>query len=95
MEPVEYWDSLFLDRCDIGRGIVDRREGGDVIKGGSEGWFGFAEGDCDNTTAGGDVAGDEPEDMIVAIERKMPWDIYNFFLVILSAYPGFDIQKNR
>lgn len=37
MEPVENWDNLFFDTCDIGRGIADRREGGDVIKGGSGG----------------------------------------------------------
>ncbi|RYC61920.1 hypothetical protein CHU98_g4311 [Xylaria longipes] len=91
MEPVEYWDSLFLDTCDIGRGIVDRREGGDVMRGGSEGWFGFAEGECDNTTAGGDVAGDEPEDTMEAMERKKRRD----FVVLQCAYPGTDIQKDR
>jgi hypothetical protein len=62
-----------------------------VIKGASGGWFGFAEGDCDNTTAGGDVAGDEPEDMIVAIGGRC----LGIFLVIWCAYPGFDIQDNR
>jgi hypothetical protein len=54
--------------------MVDRRAGGDVIKGGSGGWFGFAE-ECDKTTAEGDGAGDEPEDMIVAIEgERRPQD---------------------
>lgn len=91
-EPVEYWDNLFFDTCDIGRGIADRRDGGDVIKGDREGWLGFGEGECDNTTAGGEVAGDEPEDMIVAITRKRGLRICWYFQ---CAYPGFDIQKNR
>lgn len=84
MEPVEYWDNLFLDTCDIGRGITDRREGGEVIKGGNEGWFGFAEEGCDRITAGGEVAGDEPEDMIAAIGGRG--------LGSLSTFVCFDVR---
>lgn len=89
-EPVEYWDNLFFDTCDIGRGIADRREGGDVIKGDREGWFGFGVRECDNTTAGGEVAGDEPEDMIVAITGKGPWD---YLLVVFSVRTLDSISK--
>jgi len=64
IEPVEYCDSLFLDACDIGRGSVVRRAGGDVIKGGREERFEFEVGD---ETAGGDVAGEEVCDIVAVI----------------------------
>ena len=65
--PVEYCDNLFLEACDIGRGNVDLREGGDVMSGGSGGWFALEEGEV---TAGGDVAGDEFGDMTAVIFRR-------------------------
>lgn len=37
IEPVEYCDSRFLEACDMGRGSVLRREGGDVMRGGRAG----------------------------------------------------------
>jgi hypothetical protein len=67
-ELVEYWERRFLEACDIGRGSVLRRVGGDVINGGREGWFGLPVGDV---TAGGDVAGDELGD-IIAVMMKRP-----------------------
>jgi hypothetical protein len=48
----------------MGRGKVVRREGGEVIRGGSGGWFGLDPGD---EMAGGEVAGDDDGDMIAAI----------------------------
>lgn len=36
-EPVEYCDRRFFEACDIGLGAVERRLGGEVISGGSEG----------------------------------------------------------
>lgn len=92
MEPVENWDNLFFDTCDIGRGMADRREGGDVIRGGSGGWLGFADGECDNTTAGGDVAGDEPGDTVEAMGRERPWD---FVWVIYGVRTLGSISKRR
>ena len=63
-EPVEYWDSLCLDAWDMGRGIVDRRLGGEVISGGKAVWLATEEpGDG---AAGGEVVGDV-EDMTAVI----------------------------
>lgn len=36
-EPVEYWESRFLETCDIGLAGTLRCDGGEVIKGGSAG----------------------------------------------------------
>ena len=63
-EPAEYCDRRFLDACDSGRGSVLRRGGGDVISGGRGGWLGFEVGEA---SAGGEVAGLEPGDMIAVI----------------------------
>lgn len=67
IEPVEYCDSLFLEACDIGRGSVDLREGGEVINGGSGGWFALDDGEV---TAGGEVAGDELGDITAVILER-------------------------
>ena len=61
-EPVEYWDSRCFEACDIGLGSVLRREGGEVMRGGSAVWL-----EPGDDTGCGDVAGDEVEDMVVAI----------------------------
>lgn len=50
----EYCDNRFLDAREFGRCKVDRRVLGEVINGGSGGWFGFEEGEV---TAGGDEGG--------------------------------------
>ena len=71
IEPVtEYCDSRFLEACDIGRGSVVLRAGTgeDVISGGSGGWAWLEAG---GGMAGGDVAGDEPGDMIAVILGEM------------------------
>lgn len=67
---MEYCDSLFFEACDIGRGSVDLRFGfgGDVIRGWSGGWLGFAPGEV---IAGGDVAGDDDGDMTAVIFRAL------------------------
>jgi hypothetical protein len=65
-DPVEYWDSRSLDTCDIGSGIIAGRAGGDVIRGGSAGWFGFDDGE-DDDIAGVDVADDGLADITVVI----------------------------
>lgn len=54
-EPVEYWESRLLEACDIGRDVMLRRDGGEVIRGGSAGWLGFGGEDA---AAGGEVAGE-------------------------------------
>ena len=64
MEPVEYCESRFLDAWDMGRGNVLRREGGEVIKGGSEVWLGLEAGE--DITAGG-VSGVDVDDIITII----------------------------
>lgn len=69
MDPVEYWDSRFLEACDMGLGICDRRADGEVIRGARDGWFGF---DVCGGPAGGEGAGDEYVDMIVVIEERKP-----------------------
>ncbi|KAF7561825.1 hypothetical protein G7046_g2309 [Stylonectria norvegica] len=66
-EPVEYCDSLFLEACDIGRDRVLLRDCGDVINGGSGGWFEFG-GEED---AAGAVGDDEVVD-ITAVEVMPP-----------------------
>ncbi len=48
----------------MGRGNAVLRAGGEVMRGGSGGWFGFVDG---GETAGGDVAGDELGDMTAVI----------------------------
>lgn len=48
----------------MGRGSADLRDGGEVMRGGNGGWFGFEDGE---ETAGGDVAGDEFGDMTAVI----------------------------
>jgi hypothetical protein len=53
-----------LDACDIGRGSVLLRVGGEVINGGSGGWLGFEDGD---EIAGGDVAGVELGDIMAVM----------------------------
>jgi hypothetical protein len=37
IDPVEYCDRRFLEACDIGRGMLVRRAGGEVINGGRAG----------------------------------------------------------
>ena len=37
ISPVEYWESLFFEACDIGRDRVLRRDCGEVINGGRGG----------------------------------------------------------
>lgn len=64
-EPVEYWDNLFLDAWDIGRGIVVRRAGGEVMSGGREESPGFAEGD----DMADELAGDDMGDNTAVIPR--------------------------
>ncbi len=48
----------------MGRGSVVLRAGGEVIKGGSAGWFGLGD---EEATAGGEVAGDDAGDMIAVM----------------------------
>lgn len=55
MELVEYCDNLFFDAYEVGRCKIDRREGGDVISGGNDGWFGFEDGE---DTGDEEVAGE-------------------------------------
>jgi hypothetical protein len=57
---VEYCDRRFLDACDIGRGRLLLRAGGEVMSGGSAGCAELAAGD--ERAGGGEVAGDEPGD---------------------------------
>jgi len=64
IELVEYCDKRFLDAWDIGRGKVLLRDGGEVINGGSGGCD--ALGVCDEI-AGGEVAGEEPGDIIAVM----------------------------
>lgn len=68
-DVVEYCDSRFLDACDIGLGIAERRGfGGDVTSGGSAGWLGlFDKGD---DTAGGGEDDDDVGDMTAVILRQ-------------------------
>lgn len=61
---VEYCDRRFLEACDIGRGRVLLRAGGDVMSGGSAGCAEFAAGD---EMAGGEVTGDELGDIIAVM----------------------------
>lgn len=45
-DTLEYWDILFLEAWDVWRCSVRRAErGGEVIRGGKDGWFGFVVGD--------------------------------------------------
>ena len=60
IELVEYCDKRFLDACDMGRGSVLRRDGGEVINGGRGGCAALVV--CEEIT-GGEVAGEEPGDM--------------------------------
>jgi hypothetical protein len=65
IELVEYCDKRFLDACDMGRGRVLLRNGGEVISGGSGG--GVALAVC-VVMAGGEVAGEEePGDMMAVM----------------------------
>lgn len=64
-EPVEYWESRLLEACDIGRDVMLRRDGGEVIRGGSAGWLGFGGEDA---AAGGEVAGEEVVDITTVID---------------------------
>lgn len=62
-EPVvEYCDRRFLEACDIGRGRLLLRAGGDVTSGGSAG--------CVVLTAGGEVAGEEAGDMTAVMASR-------------------------
>lgn len=64
IEPVEYWESLFLEAYDIGRESVLRRDGGEVIDGGGGGaWLGFG-GEAPGT---GEVTGDEVDGISVIV----------------------------
>jgi hypothetical protein len=69
MEAVEYCERRFLDACDMGRGIVVLRPGGDVMSGGSGGCVVFIAG---GEMAGGDVAGEDPGDM-TAVMAVVGW----------------------
>lgn len=60
---VEYCESLFFDAWESGRCKFERRDWGEVINGGSGGWFGFAGDD----TGAEELAGDEVADMTSAI----------------------------
>jgi hypothetical protein len=51
---VEYCDKRFLEACDIGRGRLLLRAGGEVISGGSTGCAELAAGE--DAMAGGEVA---------------------------------------
>jgi hypothetical protein len=62
IELVEYCDQRFLDACDIGLGSALLRAGGEVINGGRAGWA-----DDGEVSAGGDVAGEEEDDMTAVI----------------------------
>lgn len=75
---VEYCDRRFLDACDIGRGRLLLRAGGEVMSGGSAGCAGLAaavadgdgDGDGDERAGGGEVAGDEPGDKTAVMVRE-------------------------
>lgn len=60
---MEYCESLFFDAWESGRCRLERRAGGEVISGGSGGWFGFG----DNDAGAGEVDGDEVVDMTSVI----------------------------
>ena len=64
IEAVEYCERRFLDACDMGRGRVVLRPSGDVMSGGSGGCAVFKAG---GEMAGGDVAGEDPDDMIAVM----------------------------
>ena len=70
IELVEYCDKRFLEACDMGRGRVLLRDGGEVINGGSGGCVAFA---VWVVMAGGEVAGDEPGDMIAVMAGIAEW----------------------
>ena len=63
IEPVEYWESLFLEAYDIGRESVLRRDGGEVIEGGGGAWLGFGA----EAAGTGEVTGDEVDDISVIV----------------------------
>jgi hypothetical protein len=63
-DPDEYCDNRLLEACDIGRGILLRREGVEVDNGGKAGWFGFAGGD---EPCGGCQTGEDEASVIVAV----------------------------
>jgi hypothetical protein len=65
---VEYCDKRFLEACDMGRGRLVLRAGGDVMSGGRAGCAVFRAGG-DEMAAGGEVAGDEPGDMTAVMVR--------------------------
>lgn len=69
IEVVEYWERRFLDACDMGRGSVVLRPGGDVMSGGSGGCAVLIAG---GEMAGGDVAGDDACDM-TAVMAVVEW----------------------
>lgn len=60
---MEYCESLFFDAWESGRCRLERRAGGEVISGGSGGWFGFG----DNDVGAGELDGDEVVDMTSVI----------------------------
>ena len=67
MEPVvEYCDRRFLEACDMGRGRLLLRAGGEVMSGGRAG---CAEVPAGDERAGGEVAGEEPGDITAVMVR--------------------------
>lgn len=72
IELVEYCDSLFIEACEAGCCRFGRfggaAAGGDVIKGGNGGWFGFDDGeDNGEGDIGEEVAASSIGDMTAAI----------------------------
>lgn len=64
---VEYCDRRFLEACDIGRGRVLLRAGGEVMSGGSAGCAELAAG---GEMEGGEVAGDGLGDMMAVMAHQ-------------------------
>jgi hypothetical protein len=92
IEPVEYCDNRFLDACDIGRGSVDLRGGGDVMRGGKGGWSVFEEGD---DTTGGDVAGEVCDMTAVIVEAVSLIVEWKFWLAIAArGYPVYSVPAS-
>ena len=77
-EYVEYCDSLPLDACEVGRCKFDRRAGGDVISGGSGGWFGFEAGEETGVVEDGDDTASIAGDITAVIFAVVcVWSLYN------------------
>lgn len=53
-----------MEACDMGRDRVLRRDGGDVMSGGSAGWLGFGD---EEAAARGEEAGEEVVDITAVV----------------------------